>query len=273
MKTFWRISAVFISILSLVACNKEEVPLLEIITCPKEPHPLAEVFIAHAGGEIDGNPYTNSLEALNASYSKGCKLFELDIVESSDGVFVAAHDWLHFKGIADYDGTLDEAPLSEQEFLSQHIHSAYTPMSITAINAWFENHADAILVTDKVNEPKRFAQQFKFKDRLIMELFSWGAVAEAIEVGVKAMPSENLIFGTPDIERILDSLEIKYAAVSRTLLDGREDFFLRLKNSGVKTYVFHINFEAGKDEKYVFENELHLITGMYADDLSLLQAN
>ena len=48
-------------------------------------------FIAHAGGRIEGMNYTNSLEALNNSYKNGFRLFELDIIETSDGEFVAAH--------------------------------------------------------------------------------------------------------------------------------------------------------------------------------------
>ena len=250
--------------------------VLFLVSCEKyveEEMDLTEVFIAHAGGRIGGHNYTNSLEALDLSYSMGCKLFELDIIETSDSVFVAAHDWIHFKNIAGYEGEKDNTPLSEQEFLSYSIYNAYTPMSMIAINDWFAKHEDAILVTDKVNKPKRFAEQFAFKNRVIMELFSWNAVNEALEVGVIPMPSENLIFGTPDIEQVLDSLNIKHVAVSRRLLEGNEDFFINLKEKGIKTYVFHVNFDAGKDEKYVFENELHLITGMYADDLSLLLSN
>jgi len=249
-----------IGLFFLVSCEKYE---------PKEID-LTEVFIAHAGGRIGGYNYTNSLEALNLSYSMGCKLFELDIIESSDGIFVAAHDWIHFKNISGYEGEKDNTPLSEQEFLSYSIYNTYTTMSMTAINDWFANHEDAILVTDKINKPKLFAEQFLFKDRLIMELFSWTAVNEALEIGVKAMPSENLIFGTPNIEHVLDSLNIKYVAVSRRRLEGNEELFINLKEKGIKTYVYHVNFDAGKDEKYVFENELHLITGLYADDLSLL---
>jgi phosphoglycerol transferase MdoB-like AlkP superfamily enzyme len=49
-------------------------------------------FIAHAGGMIDDHTYTNSLEALNMSYDKGFRLFELDILRTSDSMFVTAHD-------------------------------------------------------------------------------------------------------------------------------------------------------------------------------------
>jgi glycerophosphoryl diester phosphodiesterase len=253
-----------VSALLLVSCEEYE---------PEAPIDLTEVFIAHAGGRINGYIYTNSLEVLNLSYSMGCKLFELDICETSDSVFVAAHDWTHFKRISGYQGAKNDDPLSEQEFLSLQIHGAFTPMNMTAINAWFAEHEDAILVTDKINEPKRFAEQFHFKNRLIMELFSWNAVEDALKIGIKAMPSENLVIWTPNSEQIMDSLNIKYIAVSRRVLEGRKQFFKKLKNNGIKTYVYHVNFDIEKNEKYVFENEMHLITGMYADDLSILNSH
>ena len=241
------------------------------LTVIQTPNPLLEVFIAHAGGKIGKHTYTNSLEALNYSYDMGCRMFELDICETSDGVFVGVHDWKHFKTISGYTGIQDASPLSEQEFLSLTIYGTYTPMNISAINAWFESHKDAILVTDKVNQPKRFTEQFLFKDRLIMELFSWDAVVEALEIDVKAMPSQNLVFGTRNIQR-LDDLNIKYIAVSRRVISGNEEFFEQLKNKNIKTYIYHVNFDEGKNEQYVFENELKWITGMYADNLSLLKS-
>lgn len=48
-------------------------------------------IIAHAGGQIDGHIYTNSLEALNNSYNEGAKIFELDIRETKDGYYVGKH--------------------------------------------------------------------------------------------------------------------------------------------------------------------------------------
>ena len=43
---------------------------------------------------------------LNLNYKKGFRLFELDIVESSDYIYVAAHDWKHWKSITGYTGVL-----------------------------------------------------------------------------------------------------------------------------------------------------------------------
>jgi len=49
-------------------------------------------IIAHAGGAIDGNAYTNSREAIERNYAQGTRLFELDFNLTSDGHWVAAHD-------------------------------------------------------------------------------------------------------------------------------------------------------------------------------------
>lgn len=258
-------------------------PFIIFISCSKEDGVeeegikrfLTDVFIAHAGGAIEGFTYTNSLEALDLSYSKGCKLFELDIEETSDEKLVAVHDWKYCKTITNYSGSIDDTPLTEEQFLSLKIHEKFTPLNMEKINEWFAKHEDAILVTDKINNPAEILHKgFLFKDRLMMELFTWEAVEEAIKEGIKPMPSEGLIFQSdtpiPDIEKKLSGLNIKHIAISRTLIEDNKDFLKKLKEKGIKTYVFHVNY-GGKDEQYVLENEIDYIHGMYADNLDLIQ--
>jgi molybdopterin-guanine dinucleotide biosynthesis protein len=239
--------------------------------------PSADKFIAHAGGAIEGYLSTNSLEAMNLSYSKGCKLFEVDIVETSDSKLFAAHDWRFYKSMVDYPNSIDE-PISEAEALSYEIWGKFTPMSEQVIRVWFEEHKDAILVTDKINSPQKIAQAFpSFKNRIIMELFSWDAVEEAIGVGILPMPSGNLIFGPSGIEieigiekKLLD-MHIEFIAISRWSIESNKGFLKRLKEQGLKAYVFHVNYDSGKDEKWVLENEMDYCYGLYADNLDLLQ--
>jgi lipoteichoic acid synthase len=228
-----------------------------------------DIFIAHAGGAIDSTIYTNSLEALNSSYKKGCRIFELDIIETSDGKFVAAHDWTVYKEMVYYPYEIDGTPLTENQFLSFKIKNEYTPLNMVRINEWFSRHSDAILVTDKVNSPKNFSDVFQFKNRLRMELFSWEAVLEAIHEGVTPMPSESLVTQQGAEEKLYD-LNIGYIAISRRLIEANKDYLLRLKSHKIKTYVFHVNHDVGKNEKYVLENELQYIYGMYADYLDLI---
>lgn len=224
-------------------------------------------FIAHAGGRINGYTYTNSLEALNFSYSKGFRQFELDIIETSDGEFVSAHDWKNWASQTNYNGKL---PVSREEFLKHKIRGKFTPLDMKAINNWFKNHKDAILVTDKINKPKEFSNQFTDKNRLIMELFSMDAVKEGMSVGIKSvMVSDNVWTNLPgDKVAELKKLKVKNVCVSRRMIDSNPELLLKLKENGIKVYVYHINFDKGKDEAFAVLHDMDYIYGLYADDWS-----
>lgn len=232
------------------------------------PNERVDLFIAHEGGAIDGHTYTDCLEALNLSYEKGARMFELDIIKTADNVFVAAHDWSWFGEISGNLSVSDSNPMTWQEFSVQKIWDKYTPLDIYAINKWFGDHPDSILVTDKINTPKEFSEAFLYKERLIMELFTWGAVQEAVDSGIKAMPTSELVFGRSDIEAKLAALDVKYIAISRRQIDANKDLLRRLKNNGIKAYAFLLDSE--HDENYVFKNEMEWLAGMYADDLGLI---
>ena len=221
-------------------------------------------FIAHGGGAVNGHTYTNSLEALNHNYANGFKLFELDIIKTSDGKYVAAHDWNHWAKISGYKGSL---PVSEEEFLKHKLYNKYTPLDMKAINKWFGDHKDAILVTDKVNEPKEFSQLFLDKKRLMMELFSLEALEEGLKLGIRsAIPSENVVnaLGKNKLSK-LKELKVKNIAVSRRYIEPNHNLMKELKESGINVYVFHVNFDKGKNEQYVVNYEMDYVYGMYAD--------
>lgn len=224
-------------------------------------------YIAHAGGSINNYIYTNSLEALNLSYQKGFRLFELDIIKTKDGKYVAAHDWNHWAEITNYTGPL---PVTNKIFLKHKIYGLYTPMDMDSINKWFKNHKDAILITDKINEPIPFSRMFIDKKRLMMELFSIEAVNEGIRAQIRsAMPSQDVLYslGRNKVNK-LKKLGVKNIAISREEIAKNTDLLKDLKRNGIKTYVFYINFEDGIDEEYVVKYEMDNIFGIYADNWS-----
>jgi hypothetical protein len=228
-------------------------------------------FIAHAGGKIGDKTYTNSLQALDKSYALGFRLFELDIIKTSDDVYVASHDWETWSKQTGYNGQL---PVTKKVFLSYKIHDRYDPMDIGIINNWFKSHPDAVLVTDKVTEVERFANQFTDKSRLLMEVFSLHQADLALENGVTPMISENVINNNRSI--ILDYIkenDIKYVVLSRNSIINNRNLLQQLSDLNVKSFVYHVNFEKGKDEKYVVENEFGLVFGMYADEWSFKNKN
>ncbi|MEX0288866.1 MAG: interleukin-like EMT inducer domain-containing protein [Flavobacteriaceae bacterium] len=225
--------------------------------------PRNDRYIAHAGGEIHGVPSTNSVQALDANYKKGFRLFELDIIETSDGEYVAAHDWRMWARFTDYSGDL---PVSKEAFLKRKIYGKYDTMDMDGINKWFGAHPDAILITDKVSDPIRFAKQFNYKDRLIMELFSVMAIEEAAKHGISPMISQtplNKLKG--DKIAYLKANNVKHAAISRRIIRNNIGLLKKLREHDIKVYVYNVNFDPGKDERYVLKNEIGLVYGMYAD--------
>lgn len=222
-------------------------------------------FIAHAGGQIDGHTYTDSLDALDLSYKKGFRLFELDITKTSDNIYVAGHDWKHWAKITGYIGKL---PPDRETFKKEKIYEKYTSMDITDINEWFKNHPDAILVTDKVNTPKDFSEKFIDKSRLMMELFTWDAVKEGIDAGIKSSMPTGSILDTIKGDKIayLKELGITDIASSRRIINSQKAFVKSIVDSGIHIYAFHVNFDKGKDEKYVVCEERNYFYGMYADN-------
>jgi len=212
------------------------------------------LFIAHGGGLVEKDTKTNSLEGLNASYANGFRMFELDFQLTTDNKIVAVHDPIY---------------ITEEEFLAQPIRDKYTPMNIDTINNWFENHPDAILVTDKLNRPDLFAEQFKFKERLIMELFTWETVEEALKLGIVPMVSQNIFWVCPNIEEKLDELKIQYVGMHRDSIARDPELLKRIKATGIKTYVWFTSrlIEDMKPEEYIWKNDMDYCFGMYANSL------
>ena len=225
--------------------------------------PSNDRYIAHAGGEINGVKSTNSKQALDANYEKGFRLFELDIIETSDGKMVAAHDWKMWSRFTDYQGSL---PPSHAEFMKHKIYGDYSTLDMKGINEWFTAHPDATLVTDKVNDPISFANAFVDKDRLLMELFSVMAVEEASKNAINVIISQDPLMAIKgDKIDYLIVNNVKCVALSRRILASQTDLMLQLRENGIRVYVYNVNFDPGKDERYVLENEIGLVYGMYAD--------
>ncbi|KKN29672.1 hypothetical protein LCGC14_0841780, partial [marine sediment metagenome] len=202
-------------------------------------------------------------QALDENYKKGFRLFELDIIETSDGKLVAAHDWKMWARFTDYTGTL---PPTLAEFKKHKIYGDYETLDVEGVNDWFAAHPDATLITDKVNDPIAFAKGFVDSKRLIMELFSLLAIEEASQNGINTIISqEPLLAIKGDKLTYLAVNNIKYVAVSRRIIASNTKLLLQLRDQGIKVYVYNVNFDSGKDENYVQENEIGLVYGMYAD--------
>jgi hypothetical protein len=222
-------------------------------------------FIAHAGGMINGKKYTNSLEALNASYNKGFRVFELDIIKTSDNHYVAAHDW---KNWAKQVGFLGDVPPNLKEFKEHKIYDSYSPLDMNDINKWFLKHPDARLVTDKINEPEKFSSLFIDKSRLMMELFDMKAIKEGLQIdSLSVMPSQSVIsnLGKNEIKK-LKEMGVLNISVSVNFAKTNSEMMSYIKELGVNSYLYNVNIESWTNEKFVLKYFMDNAYGLYSDD-------
>lgn len=88
----WLLWALFSAVLlALYPHVSEKVPNPTRDAVVADLHSLS--LVAHAGGRPDVSFRPNSLEALEQSYKRGHRFFELDFTWASDGTLIAMHDW------------------------------------------------------------------------------------------------------------------------------------------------------------------------------------
>lgn len=225
-------------------------------------------LIAHAGGQIDDSIYTNSLEAINLSLNKGFKYIELDFLKTSDGHYVAVHDWKKWLNFTDYNG---ELPPTLENFKKYQILNKYTPLSIYDVNKWIRNKPEIILVTDKVKSPKDFLIFYNFTNQLIMEVFDYEAIVEAEELSIDYTVSDIFLYKNLPLNRNLleklNTLGVRKLSASNIVINKDINFFIEAKNDmGMDIFFYQLSDDLKnikKDQIKFLCNYPDLLSGGY----------
>jgi len=116
---------------------------------PSQPFTLSagvpHALVAHAGGAVGGLPYTNSRQALDASWERGFRLFEIDLSWTTDGKLVLLHDWgptLHRLCAA------PEGPRTLADFHALRMTAGLTALDVQGLETWVRDHPGARIVSD-----------------------------------------------------------------------------------------------------------------------------
>lgn len=213
------------------------------------------------------------------------RVFETDLILTSDNSLVAAHDWSFVTaafGLELQDGQTAQ-PMSEKEFKSHKIYGKYTPLSFKDIVRLMKKYPDMYLVTDtKETRSPMVDQEFQ----LIAE------IAEKIEPDVlsRIIPqiyNEEMFYTIMDIYNWKSMIFTLYALenfsekevidftyregiqmVTTFLGKSQELFFHGLFERGTQVYMHTINtpeeFEALK---------MQGVIGIYTDFLAPDMAN
>lgn len=203
-------------------------------------------FIAHAGGEIEGFIYTDSLAAIKESINLGYKFIEIDLHLSSEGYFYGFHDFnslvLKNKNDKEYLNNF------KKKFFSQNINIndlveineklKYPLILEEDIINLFKFHTELNLVTDKTQNFKALEHKFKFmKDRLYIEISSKKNYLRSMFYSL-----ENKIFLTSTFN-FIDRFFIRLFNIKNVVFD-KDILNMEIVRKRVKIYKdnFNINF-------------------------------
>lgn len=206
-----------------------------------------ERFIAHAGGGLLGQKYTNAEEAVLASIANGYRMIELDLLVTADGQLVAAHDWRQFKtSTGDAPDRVDDSPLSLADFARRKIGGTLTPLTEARIRQLFSENSQLVLVTDKIRDFRRLRAAFPFQDRLIVEVFGSSEFDRARRAGIiNPMLS---IFNIEQQIEFIETAQVRLIAASSKEIARRPEVFARLLRSGRRIFAFSSNAHDFLDE-------------------------
>ncbi|WP_342479111.1 phosphatidylinositol-specific phospholipase C/glycerophosphodiester phosphodiesterase family protein [Paenibacillus sp. FSL H7-0350] len=259
------------------------VALLLVLTLGgKEKEPAtgfaAHRVIAHAMGGINDKAYTNTKDAFIANYEQGTRIFEADLLLTSDEQLVARHEWT--TGMSKKLGQQEVLPpekqgevLTHDEVMNSPVLELYSPLDIEKIINLMEIYPDTYIVTDtKELEPQQVTKQFQLiveaarkKDpalleRIVPQIYS----REMLEVVKQVYAFPEIIYTLYQTE---DSDEVVIEFVKQTGVDitmpttrATKSFVRNLKKSGAKVYVHTVN-----DEQEIVELSRLGVNGFYTD--------
>ncbi len=177
--------------------------------------------IAHAGGAMNGIPYTNSPEALDESYAKGWRVFEIDFSLTGDGSLVLAHDYNDF----------DQPPATVAEFLARPTTTGASRIDFAGYVAWLKAHPDVVTVTDTkfANGPQTIAAALEAEftadeiaRRFVFQLYDFDQLTSTglVQKGYQALLTLYLIPEKTEVEVAAAVADGKVIAVTMPIWTG-----------------------------------------------------
>jgi Glycerophosphoryl diester phosphodiesterase len=228
-------------------------------------------LVAHAGGIVDGYAGTNSMEALVASAEQGYTLIEVDILTTTDGFHVLAHDWEY---MSNRTPLAPNTAVTKAEFMQYEICNKYTPVALEDLIFFLDKHPKVRIITDTKDRDYSAleviaTQHPAYRARFIPQVYLFEDYAtikalgyQDIIVTVYAMTGE--IKATPQVigEKALE-LGVYAITIPDELLTSKE-YINALQPEKVKYFAHTINTPGRAQELLNYG-----IHGVYTDTLLL----
>ncbi|ULO04743.1 glycerophosphodiester phosphodiesterase [Paenibacillus sp. 19GGS1-52] len=212
-------------------------------------------FIAHALGGIDGSIYTNSYDAFISNYHRGYRLFEVDLLQTGKGEFIARHDWSQKlqPDLSDQKSHM----FTMSQFENSLILGKFQPLALNDILHLMQEYPDFNLIIDtKANNKESIQYQFEYLvneairtdasllERIIPEIFN----PEMYDAVMKIYPFPNKIYSlyksnnsAASIVKFVQDNHISVVAMPTLRAFINPNLVHTLNKIGVKSYVHTVN--------------------------------
>ncbi|MFD1776543.1 phosphatidylinositol-specific phospholipase C/glycerophosphodiester phosphodiesterase family protein [Paenibacillus rhizophilus] len=215
-------------------------------------------IVAHGMGSVNGHKYTNAFEAFVANYEAGTRMFETDLLLTSDGKLVARHEWT--KNMSKELGQLDALPAHEQgkalsyeDFMNTPILDIYSPMDWDTVLDLLQHYPDAYIVTDIKKSGKAMAKEFEMlvektleRDpalltRIVPQIYNRPMLEELNKI--YAFPHViYTLYDSPDSdEEVIEFIQKTNVDITMPVDRANAGFVGRLKDAGARVYVHTVN--------------------------------
>ncbi len=244
--------------------------------------------IAHALGGVDQKDYLNSVDGFYQAYAKGCRVFEMDLLLTTDNVLIGKHQW----GWKLSDPTTKKGdPVSYQKFKNTKIYGKYTPTSLLDMLNIMGQYKDFYLMTDsKGNEIAEVKKEFTILvqtaknakkeyllDRMIIQIYN----QQMFQAVKQIYPFKHFVYTTYKQRDAAFYKMVKFCkangieAVTSPQNDINDYRMEILQKEGIYSYTHSVN------NSYLAKEYMKLgVYGVYSDfltpaqiDLSWIRAN
>lgn len=141
------------------------------------------VFIAHGGG-VGPVRWRNTEQAVLESLRNGFLHLEVDMLETSDGQYIGAHDWGTFRRLAGmpYDGW---NALKYDEAVSVTILNGEKPLTFEFLNEVMRQYPNLILEVDKILDYRYLVKRLPYPERMMVITYNARNYLDAMRAGIR----------------------------------------------------------------------------------------
>jgi len=227
-------------------------------------------MIAHAGGAVSGDIYTNSKNALKRSLNKGLVKVEFDMGLTKNQTYVAVNDWVWWAERVNYDGIL---PPDDDTFRQLKIDGKYESIFLKDIEEALAANEHLTIFIDKIENAEAFCKNNKYNERYVLEIFDANAlditqVCPTLRLILSEVVLEEYKYDYERVEGLVRNRNVIGFAASLGNIRKEIEFFAKSRNNGLEVFAFGLNKDGRNfEEMLVLCDYKLLVDYIYADNI------